>query len=76
MAVFGKRFPRAVDYLISETVRRLEEQRAHMLEFIRKQNYEYQHEPLTDDEKNAWRAVLTFFSGYPGERFTHHIQKF
>jgi len=73
---YGNAFPKAAEYLFADCSQRLETQRANMMEYIRKQNYEYQDEEVTSEESSAWRKVLTFFTGYPGDKFSHHIEKF
>ncbi|MBI9048572.1 MAG: hypothetical protein JEZ00_04080 [Anaerolineaceae bacterium] len=69
-------FPEASEFLIQDTVQRLSDNRENMLEFVRKHNWKYKHEELIEEEKVAWIKTMTFFSGYPGERFDHHIDKF
>jgi hypothetical protein len=68
-------YPEATDYLIQDTVKRLGENREHMLEFIRKHNYKYKGEELAPEERIAWIKTMTFFSGYDGKRFDHHIDE-
>lgn len=65
------RFPKAVALLIDDTVRRLESQSRDMKEYIRKNNWTYRDEKLTEDEDTAWRKTLAFFTGLPGESFTY-----
>jgi hypothetical protein len=73
---FGDSFPKGTDVLVADCSDRLETHRTDMLEYIRKQNWEYQEEEVTSQESSAWRKVLTFFTGYPEEKFTHHIKEF
>ncbi len=70
------RFPQAVQYLVKGSADRLEQQSVHMQEFIRKSNWSYREEKLTEEEDTAWRKTLTFFTGYPGESFNHKLDDF
>lgn len=72
----GERFPHATDFVLEDTMERLKTQRGHMLEYIRKQNWEYREEALTPEERRAWIKVLTLFTGLPAERFDHHLPEF
>ncbi len=66
----GERYPLAARWLIGETRARLERQSERMLEYIRKNNWQYRDEQITPDEADAWRQALNFFTGLPKERFT------
>ena len=68
-------FPRAVRFLIDDTVNRLENQSRHMKEYIRKTNWSYQDEKVTEAEDMAWRKTLAFFTGLPGESFTYKVEE-
>jgi hypothetical protein len=68
-------YPQATDYLIQDTIKRLGENREHMLEFIRKNNWKYKGEELSPEERVAWIKTMTFFSGYDGKRFDHHVDE-
>jgi hypothetical protein len=68
------RYPRSVNLMIDEAVRRLEGQSRHMKEYIRKNNWTYREEKLTEEEDTAWRKTLTFFTGIAGENFTHKTE--
>ena len=70
------RFPKAVNLLIDDTVRRLEGQSKHMKEYIRKNNWSYRDEKFSEDEDLAWRRTLAFFTGFPGSVFTHKTDDF
>lgn len=72
---FGKRHTQAAHFLANLAANRLLNQADHMKEFIRKKNWEYRDENLTPEEAVAWRDTLTFFTGYPGESFTHLIEE-
>lgn len=65
------RFTQSVTLLIDDAVRRLEKQSVDMTEFIRKSNWSYRDEKLSEDEDTAWRKTLGFFTGLPGEAFTY-----
>lgn len=70
LTALGGAHPRASRWLADQAADLLETQAGHMLEMIRKQNWEYREELLTPAEADAWRKVLTFYTGYPGETFT------
>ena len=61
--------------VIDETVQRLESQSKDMKEYIRKNNWTYRDEKLTEEEDTAWRKTLGFFTGYPGESFTYKVDE-
>lgn len=44
-----------------------------MKEYIRKANWVYQDEKLTEAENIAWRKTLTFFTGLGGEKFIYKV---
>jgi hypothetical protein len=66
----------AAGFLIDDTVKRLDAQRAQMQEYLRKHNWEYRDEKMTPDEQVAWLHTLTFFTGLPETRFDHKIEEF
>lgn len=68
-------FPRAVQLLIDDTVRRLESQSKDMKEYIRKANWAYRDEKLTEAEDTAWRKTLSFFTGLGGEKFIYRVDE-
>ncbi len=74
IALHSARFPHAVQILIDDAVTRLEQQSKDMKEYIRKNNWTYRAEKLTEEEDTAWRKTLTFFTGFPGESFTYKIE--
>lgn len=63
--------PGAAQRLIAMTRERLARQQALIQEFIRKKNWEYREESLSEAESNAWREALAFYTGFPGASFTH-----
>lgn len=67
--------PRAAQRLVQISRERIDRQRALMQEFIRKKNWEYRDESLSDAESNAWRDALTFYTGLPGDSFTHKVDE-
>lgn len=73
---YAARYPRAARYITEESSARLERLSAEMREFIRKNNWEYREEKLTESESLAWRRMLTFFTGLPGEDFNFMIDEF
>jgi len=73
---FAGQYPRGAAWLVEETTLRLERQSTRMREYIRKNNWEYRAEKITPDEAAAWRKMLTFFTGRPGERFTFTKDEF
>ncbi|GAP06856.1 hypothetical protein ATHL_01720 [Anaerolinea thermolimosa] len=70
------RYPKSADFLIQDTINRLDTQQRQMLEYIRKHNWAYRDEKLTPQERIAWLRTLTFFTGYPAEKFNHRIDEF
>ncbi|WP_299029864.1 DUF6062 family protein [uncultured Thermanaerothrix sp.] len=71
-----QRFPEATRFLREETARRLETLAAHMREYIRKQNWAYRDEAMSEEERVAWLRVLVFFTGYSAERLVRRIEPF
>ena len=65
--------PKAARRIVDITRQRLAGQREHMQEFIRKKNWEYREESLTEAESEAWRAALAFYTGYDGASFTFKL---
>jgi hypothetical protein len=70
-----QKFPGAVTLLIDDSVQRLEAQSMEMKEFIRKNNWAYRDEKLSEAEDTAWRKTLGFFTGYAGTTFTHKVDE-
>jgi len=68
--------PAAADFLILDTVHRLDLQQVQMQEFIRKHNWAYREEELKPEERVAWLRTLTFFTGDPSEKFNHRVDNF
>jgi len=75
-ALYGFKHPQAAAFINQHAAETLQKYRADMQEYLRKQNWEYRDEGLTAEEKTAWLKVLTFFTGLPGKKFTHHIKEF
>jgi hypothetical protein len=71
----GARFPKAVGLLIDDAVKRLGSQSKDMKEYIRKNNWAYRDEKLTEEEDTAWRKTLTFFTGFAGDSFTYKVEE-
>lgn len=67
------RYPTAVQLIIDDMAERLTRQSAHMKEYIRKNNWSYRDEKLTEKEDTAWRKTLTSFTGYPGSKFIYKV---
>jgi hypothetical protein len=76
LSAFMNEFPNAAEFLIDDAITRLTNQREKMLEYIRKHNWAYRGEQLTEEERLAWESTLTFFTGYPESRFNHKIDEF
>ena len=76
LELYDQQFPAAGNFLIQETIRRLDTQRAQMLEYIRKNNWAYRDEEITPDERAAWLRTVAFFTGLPPEKFTHKIDEY
>jgi len=68
-------FPKAIQLMIDDTVKRLEAQSKDMKEYIRKANWAYRDEKLTEAEDTAWRKTLTFFTGFGGELFIYKVDE-
>lgn len=68
---YSDTFSPGVTLIIDDAVARLERQSRNMKEFIRKNNWSYRDEKLSEEEDTAWRKTLGFFTGLPGESFTH-----
>lgn len=76
LEIYAYRHPQAADFLIKDTINRLDTQQAQMLEYIRKHNWAYREEKLTPQERMAWLRTLTFFTGLPAEKFNHRVDDF
>ncbi len=68
-------FPKALELLLDDAAQRLEQQSKHMKEYIRKSNWSYRDEKVTEEEDTAWRKTLGFFTGYAGEAFTYKVDE-
>jgi hypothetical protein len=66
----------AAAFLIEDTKQRLGAQQKGMLEYIRKHNWAYRNEQMSEDEKLAWIKTLTFYTGHPESRFSHKLDEF
>jgi len=66
---FAFDYPQAARYIVDDTRLRLEKQHNEMHEYIRKHNWSYRDEQLTQDEERAWRKTLAFYSGFPPDSF-------
>jgi len=73
---YAQRYPEATRFLREETVSRLDVLAARMREYIRKQNWAYREEAMTEEERVAWLRVLVFFTGYSPERLVRRIEPF
>lgn len=69
--IYSRKFPGAITILIDAAITRLEDQSRDMKEYLRKNNWAYRDEKLTEAEDTAWRKTLGFFTGYPGSAFTY-----
>jgi hypothetical protein len=69
LSTYSTDFPQAAEFVMKDTLLRLEIQQNEMHEYIRKHNWSYRDEVLTKDEENAWRKTLAFYSGYPPDSF-------
>lgn len=73
--LYAEKFPTALQILLDDTVLRLESQSKHMKEYIRKANWSYRDEKVTEAEDTAWRKTLAFFTGYAGESFIYKVEE-
>ena len=64
-------YPTASEQVLEDAANRLQRQARLMQEYIRKNNWEYKDEKLTREENDAWRKTVAFFTGIPGNAFTH-----
>jgi hypothetical protein len=69
LSTFAFDYPEAGKFVLSDTLVRLEKQQNGMREYIRKHNWSYRDERLTEDEEYAWRKTLAFYSGFPPDSF-------
>ncbi len=69
-------YPNAAQWLVETTTARLEQLSEHMQGYIHKNQWENQGQKLGENESQAWRLALTFFTGLPGDRFNHKIDEF
>lgn len=74
--VYSGLFPNVVAFLIDTSASRLENQSRDMKEFLRKHNWSYRDEKLTEAEDTAWRKTLGFFTGLPESTFSHKTDDF
>lgn len=72
---YAKSYPSACRFLIGLTQTRLRGQSAEMREYIRKHDWHYRNESISNDELSAWKRTLTFFTGLPEEQFNHKVEK-
>lgn len=72
----GDTYPIAAQWLTDETAARLERLSTHMQGYIHKSQWENQGQKLGENESQAWRLAMTFFTGLPGDRFNHKIDEF
>jgi len=70
------RNPRGAEFLVQDSIRRLEDQRRQMLAYIQKHNWANRDEQLTPEEIAAWQQTLTFFTGLPADQFSHRLETF
>lgn len=76
LTMFMGQYPTASEFIIDDTTERLIDQREKMQEYIRKHNWAYRGEQLTEEERMAWEDTLTFFTGFPESRFNHRVDDF
>jgi len=69
LSAFAYDFPGAAKFIMEDTLFRLDKQHKEMGEYIRKHNWSYRDEQLTEEEEYAWRKTLAFYSGYPPDSF-------
>ena len=66
---YGDQYPDTVQYLVRDTIQRLNNRRSRMNEYIRKLTWEARHERITEQEYHSWQETLAFFTGYPSSHF-------
>jgi len=52
-----------LQYLLQQSARRLESLETDLSEYLRKQSYQYHHEPVSEGERTAIARALAFFGG-------------
>jgi hypothetical protein len=67
--------PHTASYLAEHARRQLVENADLMHEYIRKHDWHYRDEKLTQEELNAWRSTLSFFTGLPTGKFSHKVEE-
>lgn len=72
----GDIYPAAAQWLVDDAEARLERLSEHMQGYINKNQWENQGKKLGEDESQAWRLAMSFFTGLPGERFNHKFDEF
>jgi hypothetical protein len=72
----GDTYPAAAQYLLEDATARLERLSEHMQGYIHKNQWENQGLKLGENESQAWRLAMTFFTGLPGDHFNHKIDEF
>ncbi len=72
---YGTDYPTAARFLVQLTRQRLEQRSVNMREYIRKHDWHYKDEKLSEEEWLAWKRTVTFFTGLPEEQFNHKIEK-
>jgi len=63
--------PHAAGFVAEQAQRRLAVNADLMHEYIRKHDWHYREEKISQEELNAWRATLSFFTGLPASKFTY-----
>ena len=66
---YSRDYPQGTRFLQQDRLARLAQQEVDLGQYIRKHNWAYRDEVLTEAEERAWRLSLAFFSGYPPDSF-------
>lgn len=61
--------PEVVQYLVTDSIKRLDERRKRMDEYVRKLCWEGRFEKISEAEFRFWKETLAFFSGLPLSKF-------
>jgi hypothetical protein len=62
-------YPTVVQYLVTDTIKRLNDRRKQMDEYVRKLCWDARHEIISEAEFRSWKETLAFFSGLPPSKF-------
>lgn len=65
----AEHYPAPASFLREDTLTRLKHWQEGLEGYVRKHSWDLREEPLTENERRAWREVLAFFTGQPPSSF-------